>query len=133
MMTCFVDCPESMLGSIEPSKIGLLACNEQEHATLQWPQQNNGAVVNGVFLPQHVIEELRRLGLPLGWYNAGELEDAVIACAFDETLIDDDEGANFHDMLSLTNEEKLAHDRKRKFRSFTSSNCNQDDDNFLGL
>ncbi len=58
-------------------------------------------IVNGVVLSQVAADQLRRLGLPLEWYTAGELEDAEQACAADATLIDDDEGHNFSDRLHL--------------------------------
>ena len=64
------------------------------------------AVINGVVLPQRVLEELRRLGTALSWYSAGELEDAVEACAVDGQLIDDPMGMNFRDRLSLSEAEK---------------------------
>lgn len=66
----------------------------------------NDVVVNGVPLPNHVVLELQRLGRALEWYNAGELQSAVLACAVDRKLIDDPSGANFIDQLELTDEEK---------------------------
>lgn len=66
----------------------------------------NDVVINGVVLPNHVVLELQRLGRALEWYNAGELQSAVIACAVDRTLIDDPNGVNFIDKLELTDEEK---------------------------
>lgn len=65
-------------------------------------------VINGIALPQTVIDQLRLLGLPLSWYNAGELRDAVDACAIDCTLIDDDEGIGFEDKLHLSDDERAA-------------------------
>src|SRR5438105_4457945 len=56
-------------------------------------------IVNGVALPQVVVDQLRQLGIALSWYSEGELEDAVEACAFDCQLIDDDDGVDFEDKL----------------------------------
>lgn len=65
---------------------------EAERREIKTLQAMPGAVVvNGVTLPQNVINQLQQLGLPLSWYNNGELEDAVIACAFDGNLIDEDD------------------------------------------
>src|SRR5690606_22696524 len=72
------------------------------------------AVVNGVELPQRVAEEIRRLGIALSWYSAGELEDAVEACAFDGQLIDDPFGDDFRDKLTLTHQERLQIERKQQ-------------------
>lgn len=63
------------------------------------------AIVNGVELPRNVIAELEKLGLALSWYNSGELQSAVAACAADGVLIDDPDGTSFSDKLELTPEE----------------------------
>ncbi len=70
---------------------------------------HNEVTINGVALPQRVVEELRRLGRPLSWYTHHELEDAVLACAVDGQLIDDPNGTDFQDMLTLTEDEKHEH------------------------
>src|SRR5690606_28116906 len=57
-------------------------------------------------MSQVAVTQLRRLGLPLEWYTAGELKDAVQACSADATLIDDPEGGHFRDRLHLTPEER---------------------------
>lgn len=69
-------------------------------------------VINGVALPQQVIEELRKLGIALSWYNAGELRDAIEATHFDSQLVDDHNGVNFRDRLRHTEEEKEADDQQ---------------------
>jgi hypothetical protein len=69
---------------------------------------DHGAMINGVYLPQNVVDQLRQLGISLSWYTQAELEDAVEACAFDGTLIDDHDGIHFRDKLELT--EKAAED-----------------------
>lgn len=67
---------------------------------------SNGVVINGVALPDRVVAELKRLGITLSWYSAGELENAVQACAFDAQLIDDPNGDDFLDKLVLTQDEQ---------------------------
>lgn len=67
---------------------------------------DGAAVVNGVTLPQRVINELQRLGIALSWYSPGELRAAVEACAVSEKLIHDDEGVNFFDELVMTEEKQ---------------------------
>lgn len=76
---------------------------------------NSDIIVNGVTLPQRVVDELRRLGISLSWYSASELEDAIAACAIDGELIDDDEGINFRDMLHRTDREKEEDESNRHF------------------
>lgn len=70
------------------------------------PIHEGTAVINGVELPERVIEELRRLGIALSWYSHGELEAAVNACAYDGQLIDDPDGVDFMDELELTPHEE---------------------------
>ena len=82
----------------------------------------NEVVVNGVPLPNHVVLELQRLGRALEWYNAGELQSAVLACAVDRKLIDDPNGANFMDQLELTAEEK----RKAEHRNHNIEEHDED-------
>lgn len=68
---------------------------------------SNGAIViNGVELPQLVADQLKMLGIPLAYYNAGQLKAAKDGCAFDCNLVDDGEGMTFDDMLTLTDEER---------------------------
>ena len=55
--------------------------------------------INGVELPLHVADELRRLGVCLAWYNSNELKDAVQACAYDRKLIDNPTATRFSDRL----------------------------------
>jgi hypothetical protein len=69
-------------------------------------KQKDPNEINGIVLPQNVINQLRLLGLPIEWYTAGELQDAVIACSADATLIDDVNGDNFRDRLRLDADEK---------------------------
>jgi len=64
-------------------------------------------VVNGVVLSPNVLCELRKLGFSLSSYNEGELETAVLGCAFDETLVDDPDGNGFFDLTKLTDNEEL--------------------------
>lgn len=84
--------------------------------------------VDGVSLPDNVLDELRRLGLPLSFFNRGELEDAVIACAVDSELADDENGINFRDKLTLTRRESLLQKSSRN-KIFLSSG---DDDEAPG-
>jgi hypothetical protein len=76
-------------------------------------------VINGVVLPELVMHQLKRLGLPLHWYNHGELMEAVDACRVDCSLVDDDEGQNFHDRIQLSHMEVEA----RKERRAGPENC----------
>ena len=83
----------------------------RDHILPRWndhhPRIAEGSeIVNGVALPQNVIDQLRMLGISIAWYTQGELEEAVEACAFDGTLIDDDEGIDFRDRLHRTESEK---------------------------
>lgn len=68
-------------------------------------------VVNGVELPENVITELRQLGIALSWYSASELQDAIIACAYDSRLIDDEHGVDLKDKIKLTPSEKQSKQR----------------------
>lgn len=63
-------------------------------------------VINGVELPELVVMQLKMLGVPLANYNGSELKDAVNACAVDCTLIDDDDGLDFRDKLTLNDDER---------------------------
>jgi hypothetical protein len=74
---------------------------------------DSAATINGVELPQRVLDELKRLGIALANYNAGELQAAVRACAIDGQLIDDKNGANFFDQLELDDDE-IAEDSGEK-------------------
>lgn len=69
-------------------------------------------VISGLVISEHVIKELRKLGIALNWYNIGELEDAIIACAVDMNLIDDDDGIDFRDKLLLSHRERLLKERR---------------------
>lgn len=99
MMECpyLVDCAEASLGSLSPAAW----LHGRSRAA-----DTGAIIVNGVEIPRNVAEQLRRLGLPLSWYNQGELEDAVEACAYDCTLVDDAAGTDFRDMLHLSDDER---------------------------
>lgn len=84
---------------------------------------NADKIVNGVTLPRNVVIELKRLGRALEWYNSGELESAVKACAVDMRLIDDHEGINFMDQLELTDSEKQKYEMKNN-----ANECEADED-----
>jgi hypothetical protein len=94
-----IDCPQRLLGSLKPPSM------EPESHGLR---RDGSTVVNGVELPAHVLEELRLQGIAPGWYNSGQLQDAVIACAHDRKLIDDEHGTHFGDQLTLHPHEKNA-------------------------
>ncbi len=96
------DCSLSNLGQLEPTDL------TQYGAPNPYADQH---VINGVTLPESVVEELRLLGIPLASYNAGELKAAILACAYDSELVDDHHGLHFLDKLSLTHREKV--DRER--------------------
>ena len=101
MMTALAsrDYPISALGTLQPPYL----CAGDE------PYISEGeAVINGVALSQQVIDELKKLGIALSWYNAGELQDAVNATRYDGQLVDDHNGVNFRDKLHHTEEEKEA-------------------------
>jgi hypothetical protein len=72
--------------------------------------------VNGIVLPQNVINQLRLLGLPIEAYTAGELQDAVLACSADATLVDDHEGIGLRDKLRLDGSEKEERRLRREAR-----------------
>lgn len=73
--------------------------------------------VHGIVLPQNVINQLRLLGIPVEWYTAGELQDAVIACSSDATLVDDHEGTSLRDKLRLDESEKEERRLRREARA----------------
>jgi hypothetical protein len=85
------------------------------------------AMINGVALPQRVIEELRRQGIPLSWYTPGELEDALEACSFDSQLIDDVNGVNFHDKLTLTKAEQRHFFKEKYLRERSETHSDEED------
>lgn len=89
-------------------------------------------ILNGVSLPQNVINELRRLGITLSWYSAGELQDAVIACSYDSNLIDDEAGCHFRDKLQLTDDERTKYASIRKYPYFTLPRAHREILNFCG-
>lgn len=96
--TCVADCPETMLGRLK-------ACPKPEE-TPAWLEADKD-ISGGLRLPLHVREELRKLGLPLAAYTRGELEAILAACAFDARLVDDPNGINLWDKLTLTEREKM--------------------------
>lgn len=119
--------PMHALGNLRPAA---LIADTSSHIS------EGEAVINGVDLPQQVIEELRKLGIALSWYNAGELHDAINATHFDGQLVDDHHGVNFRDKLHHTEEEKEADEqswykharmrvRNRK-RKHQSQHCQDD-------
>ena len=91
------DYPMSALGTLQPP---YLCAGDEAYIS------EGEAVINGVALPRQVIDELRKLGVALSWYNAGELHDAIQATHYDGQLIDDHDGVNFRDKLHHTEEEK---------------------------
>jgi hypothetical protein len=104
-LNAIMDCSGEMLGNLVSPFPDLRANHSR-------PEIFDGEIIiNGVTLSQRVIEELRHLGIPLSWYNNGELLDAVNACHIDGQLIDDDRGINFRDMLTLTPRETLLRDK----------------------
>ena len=96
------DCPMHALGHLKPSSAKPMAGSAEERGIF-----DGEVVINNVALPRQVIEELRRLGIALSWYNAGELRDAVEACAADGHLIDDPDGVHFRDKLKAGCDEEL--------------------------
>ena len=93
----------SNLGQLEPTDLTPYGIQNS------YADQN---VINGVSLPDNVIEELRLLGIPLASYNPGELKAAILACAYDSELVDDPHGLHFFDKLSLTHREILERERE---------------------
>jgi|GEM_PF-2982401 len=73
---------------------------------------DGSALVNGVHVPAMVISLLRQLGRPLRSYSPGELRDAIVASA-DGVLIEDTDGASFHDRLTLSEPEKQTRQDKK--------------------
>jgi hypothetical protein len=113
-----VDYSEHMLGQISPCILpsnklhGLELCDSAFSMESQMhPDDRRSASTR---LPDHVLEELKRVGIPVGWYNHGELQDMVLGCAYDRTLIDDEDGHTLKDKLSFTYEEKLERQRKKQ-------------------
>lgn len=78
--------------------------------------------INGVPIPAAVAEELRQLGIPLSWYNQGELMDAVLAYLVDAHVIDDHDGVSFRDKLRYDHMEK-AHDEAVQQEENVSKIC----------
>lgn len=104
-LACVAECPETMLGRLK-------ACPEPNDKAAWLAEKNcrppdDAGIVNGVRLPQHVVEELRLLGLPLTVYTRGELDAIIAACAFDAHLIDDPNGVNLWDKMTLTKREAM--------------------------
>lgn len=114
---CVAECREEMLGNLE-SVPGINKYkpwfNEETQAISPSPDNahplicEGDHIVNGVALPENVINELRRLGIAISWYTSKQLEDAVRACHFDGQLVDDPDGVTFHDMITLTHDEHMA-------------------------
>lgn len=94
-----VEIPISLLGRIDPEE----AAKKNEKRILREEE-----TINGVILPQHVLEELKRLGIAASWYSAAELQEAIRACHYDRQLIDDPAGVHYRDQLHLSNHEKVA-------------------------
>jgi hypothetical protein len=123
-----VDYSEQMLGCISPCILpnkplhnnGLFEFNMSEPTA----NCNDRRAHNTTRIPDHVVEELNRLGIPIGWYSSGEIQDAILACNYDRKLIDDDEGETFKDKLILTHEEKLERERKKRRHQF--HNCEEE-------
>jgi len=121
-------CSLSDLGELSPPLFGM--AGERRAVPHQGCSDGSDVYINGIRLPDSVVEELRMIGLPLSWYNKGELEDAVLACKYDNHLIDDEDGVTLRDKMTLTYEEKLTADRKRKKKPklFLCSDENEEDD-----
>ncbi|MDX1974442.1 MAG: hypothetical protein SFT92_02075 [Rickettsiales bacterium] len=62
--------------------------------------------IGGVALPAGVVFQLQQLGVPLSSYTPGQLEAAVRACSYDNTLVDDHDAHSFDDAITLTCHEK---------------------------
>lgn len=92
------------------SDLGQLAPSEDIPGGDVILQHNQVVIVNGVELPNHVAEELRMLGIPMGSYSNGQLEAAIIASHYDRQVFDDDKGISFADKLTLTRQEKMNRD-----------------------
>jgi len=80
----------SALGTLDPN-------HEDAGATMR---------IKGVDIPASVLRQLRELGIPIEHFTRGELQDAVLACAIDGDLVDDEHGTSFKDKLTLTKEEE---------------------------
>jgi hypothetical protein len=117
----WIDCPEQWLGDLKPP-LAVVSARDPDILPGE-------AIINGVVLPQSVIEELRKLGIPLTWYNRGELEDAVEACVMDARLIDDKQGVNFRDQLKLTSNEQQPRKEPRR-RSTKNSRWDEEEDEY---
>ena len=64
-------------------------------------------VVGTVAVPQHVIEELRLLGISaVSWLLPGELEDAVRACSVDRNLNDNPNGHTLKEKMVCSEQDK---------------------------
>ncbi len=87
--------------------------NTQEKAfSTAPPEPDDRNVINGVYVPPHVREQIQReFGSP-EWLNKGQLSAAIRASAHDGRVFDDPHGADFWDMLELTHEEKSEQDRR---------------------
>jgi hypothetical protein len=105
------------MGTIETDMTALHSTYQNKLAALSqqfWADTEASATtkdpleINGIRMSQVAVTQLKRLGLPLEWYTADELEDAVIACNADANLIDDPHGHTFQDRLYLDPEEKRA-------------------------
>ena len=72
----------------------------------------NPSEINGIIVPEDVRVQLREMGLSTNAYTQGELREAIAADA-DGRLVDDPNGVNFADKLSLSAGEIL---NKGEFR-----------------
>lgn len=99
------------------------------------PGNPDGSIeINGVTLPHHVVMELRELGMPLLWYSRGELTDAVEACAYDRSLIANENGVHFHDKLKHEEPQistSLNPYRRKKMRVTTPEQPSEDKPHFF--
>ena len=113
-----VECSEECLGGLQPpaNMNNIINFNMLNNSCDMLPYSGDAAErrKNIINIPLNVLEELQRTGIPIGWYNHGELQDAILACSYDGTLIDDEEGETFRDRLVLTQEEKIQRERKKK-------------------
>lgn len=114
----FIDCSERILGELSPA---IIFNNHNRYNSLDEYRHPSGQLkscdesqINNVVVPDYVLEELRKTGIPANWYNSGELWDAILACGYDRNLIDDEEGETFQDRLHFTEQEKLERARKKK-------------------
>ena len=80
--------------------------SDEQYQTSPARSANGTVIVNGIALPQSVIDQLRRFGFNPEWCTPSELLAAEQDALIDGVVFDDPNGDNFLDKLELSEDEK---------------------------